>query len=264
MIDVQNYKDNRNIPIDKVGVKDIRYPITLLDKNKETQSTIASFNMYVDLPHNFKGTHMSRFIEILNEYHNGIHVDILPEILKKMKHSFEAKNAHLEISFPYFISKKAPVSRAESLMEYNCEFSSFLSAENKIDLGTSVSVPIMTLCPCSKEISNKGAHNQRGIVKVSIKSIKNKLIWIEDIIDWVESCASTDVYALLKRPDEKYVTEKAYENPKFVEDVVRDVAEILKSNKDITSYRVSVENYESIHNHSAYAFIKSLETISRV
>ncbi len=258
MIDVQSRKDTRNIHIDKVGVKDIRYPIILLDKKNKTQSTIASFNMYVDLPHDFKGTHMSRFIEILNQYHNGIHADILPNILNEMRRVFEAKFAHLEISFPYFISKEAPISGSAGLMEYNCRFhASIKEGENRMNLIIIVTVPVMTLCPCSKEISDRGAHNQRGIISCEIKPTQDKMIWIEDVIEIVEKCGSSSVYSILKRSDEKYITEYAYDNPKFVEDVVRDVVLNLKANKDIIWYRVQAENYESIHNHSAYACIES-------
>ncbi len=251
--DIQCEPDFRRIDIDKVGVKDIRYPVVVLDKKNKTQHTIASVNMYVDLPHHFKGTHMSRFIEILNEYRGEITVRNFPEILERMKKRFNATTAHLEVEFPYFIEKSAPVSKAKGLMEYRCRYTGSLGEER--DFVLEVTVPVTTLCPCSKEISSYGAHNQRGIVRVAVRF--RGFVWIEDIIRRVERSASSPVYSLLKRVDEKYVTEKAYNNPMFVEDVVREVALRLRKMKRITWFRVEAENMESIHNHSAYAFIES-------
>ncbi len=260
MQDIQNQPDYRKIAIDKVGVKDIRYPIVVLDKKNKFQHTIASVNMYVDLPHHFKGTHMSRFIEILNEHRGEITVKNFPEILEKMKKRFNAETAHMEVEFPYFIEKAAPVSKAKGLMEYRCRFRGSLSG--KKDFVLEISVPVTTLCPCSKEISRKGAHNQRGVVKVAMRF--HGFIWIEDIIKVVEMSASSPVYSLLKRPDEKYVTEHAYDNPRFVEDVVRDIASRLEKTKSIVWFSIEAENWESIHNHSAYAYlekkVKSEET----
>ncbi|MBI5885021.1 MAG: GTP cyclohydrolase I FolE2 [Deltaproteobacteria bacterium] len=250
--DIQSAPDERRIAIDKVGVKEISYPITVLDKKNKTQHTIASINMYVDLPHQFKGTHMSRFIEILNEHRREITVRNFPDILAKMKKRFNATTAHLEVEFPYFIEKAAPVSNAKGLMEYRCRYLGTM-AEKK-DFILEVRVPVSTLCPCSKEISERGAHNQRGMVSVAVRF--GKFVWIEDIIEKVERSASAPVYSLLKRVDEKYVTEKAYDNPKFVEDVVRDVAVNLGKIKSISWFRVEAENQESIHNHSAYAFLE--------
>lgn len=250
--DVQNRRDYRNIHINKVGVKSIKYPITVLDKKNETQHTIATINMYVDLPYHFKGTHMSRFIEILNRYRQGINVKNLFTILDEMKEKLNAKSAHIEMEFPYFIEKTAPVSKAKSLMEYTCKLWGSLNDETDICLG--VEVPVTTLCPCSKEMSKKGAHNQRGIVSIKVRF--DKLLWIEDVVQIAENSASCDVYSLLKRPDEKYVTEKAYNNPMFVEDIVRNVAKALKKNTNITWFTVEAENIESIHNHSAYAMVE--------
>lgn len=250
--DIQNQPDFRKISIDKVGVKDIRYPIVVLDKKNKFQHTIASVNMYVDLPHHFKGTHMSRFIEILNEYRGEITVKNFPTILKKMKDRFDARTAHLDVEFPYFIEKKAPVSGAKGLMEYRCRFSGSLG--EKKDFVLEIIVPVTTLCPCSKEISEKGAHNQRGMVKIRIRF--KGFVWIEDIIKVIEASASSPVYSILKRHDEKYVTEHAYDNPKFVEDVVRDVAAKLGRFKEVTYFTVEAENWESIHNHSAYAYLE--------
>jgi len=252
MNDIQNQRDHRKIEINKVGVKNIRYPITVLDKAKGVQHTVASVNMFVDLPHRFKGTHMSRFVEILNKYRGDIAIKNLSKILAEMKKKLRAKTAHLEVEFPYFIEKAAPVSRAKSLMEYICRFSG--SSDEKDDFSVGIVVPITTVCPCSKEISEFGAHNQRSIVTVNLRF--KKFIWIEDIIRLVEECASCDLYSILKRPDEKFVTEKAYEKPMFVEDVVREIAKQLKKDKNIIWFTVESENFESIHNHSAYAFVE--------
>jgi GTP cyclohydrolase IB len=252
MRDVQNDTDFRKIEINKVGVKNLKYPIVLQDKENEKQHTIASINMYVNLPHHFRGTHMSRFIEILNKYRREIDIHNMGEIMKEMKTNLEAEAAHLEIDFPYFIEKKAPVSGAKSLMEYQCKFTGMLNDKMKILLG--VSIPILTVCPCSKEISEHGAHNQRGNINIQLQF--KGFIWIEDIIQMVENCASGSVFSLLKREDEKFVTEKSYENPKFVEDVVRDVATKLNKQKNILWYKVEVESFESIHNHDAYACVE--------
>jgi len=252
MVDVQNRRDHRNIAINKAGVKSIKYPITVLDKKNKTQHTIATINMYVDLPYHFKGTHMSRFIEILNYYRQGINIKNLSTILEEMKKRLNAKSAHLEIEFPYFIEKIAPVSKAKSLMEYTCTL--WGSLNDTLDICLGVQVPVTTLCPCSKEMSKKGAHNQRGIVSIKVRF--KKFLWIEEVIRIAEQSASSDVYSLLKRPDEKYVTERAYDNPMFVEDVVRNVAQRLERNPNITWFSVESENLESIHNHSAYALVE--------
>jgi len=252
MKDIQKQKDIRKIEINKVGVKNIRYPITVLDKAKGIQHTVASVNMYVDLPHRFKGTHMSRFIEILNKYKGDISIKNFSKILSEMKRKLKAKSAHLEVEFPYFIEKEAPVTKAKSLMEYSCRFCG--SSNEKEDFYVGIVVPITTLCPCSKEISEFGAHNQRSVVTVNLRF--KKFIWIEDIIRLVEESASCDLYSILKRPDEKYVTEKAYKKPMFVEDVVREIASKLRKDKNIIWFTVESENFESIHNHSAYAFVE--------
>jgi GTP cyclohydrolase IB len=253
MIDVQNQSDHRQIDIDKVGVKNIRYPITVLDKAKGKQRTVASVNMYVNLPHQYKGTHMSRFIEVLSRYRNEISPQNLSHILDDMKRRLNAESAHMELSFPYFIEKTAPVSGVPSLMEYNCAFTGSVNGAGR-DIIVEVVVPITTLCPCSKEISHGGAHNQRGHVTLATRF--TRFTWIEDMIRLVESSGSSEVFSLLKRSDEKYVTEHAYAHPMFVEDVVREVARKLDRDDNITWFSVSAENYESIHNHSAYAFIE--------
>jgi GTP cyclohydrolase I len=252
MKDVQNHKDTRNIDIDQVGVKGIRYPITVLDKDLGEQQTVAEINMYVDLPRYYKGTHMSRFVEILNEHSRRISLQNFSEILEEMKKKLKAKSAHMEVTFPYFIKKAAPVTGSEGLMEYKCTFKGSLNTGS--DIVTIIHVPISTLCPCSKEISEHGAHNQRGEVKLQVRF--KRFVWIEDLVKLVEQSASTDVYSVLKREDEKYVTERAYHNPMFVEDIVREIAQKLNEDSNITWFAVESENFESIHNHNAYAYIE--------
>jgi GTP cyclohydrolase IB len=252
MEDIQNHKDHRNIDIDQVGVKGIRYPITVLDKDMGEQQTVAEINMYVSLPRYYKGTHMSRFVEILNEYSRRISLRNLSKILEDMKKRLDAESAHIEVTFPYFIKKSAPVTGLEGLMEYFCTMKGALTSNT--DLILVIRVPVCTLCPCSKEISDFGAHNQRGEVRLQVRF--KKFVWIEDLIGIVESSASCDVFSVLKREDEKFVTEKAYLNPRFVEDVVRDVSVKLSRDPNITWFAVECENFESIHNHSAYAYVE--------
>ncbi|MDY6881490.1 MAG: GTP cyclohydrolase FolE2 [Desulfatiglans sp.] len=259
MKDVQNHRDDRNIDIDQVGVKGIRYPITVLDKDMGEQETVAEINMYVNLPRYYKGTHMSRFVEILSEHSRRISVQNFAEILLEMKQRLNAESAHMEITFPYFINKKAPVTGAEGLMEYVCSFKGSLNRGS--DLIIIINVPISTLCPCSKEISDFGAHNQRGNVRLQVRF--KKFVWIEDLIRLVEQSASSDVYSVLKREDEKYVTERAYENPMFVEDMVRDIAMTLNNDNNITWFAVECENFESIHNHNAYARIERQKSVAK-
>jgi GTP cyclohydrolase IB len=253
--DVQNMYDARNIGIDKVGVKNVKYPIVVLDKTNGTQHTIADINMYVSLPRNYKGTHMSRFVEILHAHKNMINMKDFPAILREMKERLNAESAHMEVRFPYFIRKDAPVSGTPGYLEYTCGFIGHMDELGMMkDFTVSVSVPVTTLCPCSKEISDSGAHNQRGIVSVAVRF--TRFFWIEDLIAIIESCSSCDIYSVLKRQDEKYVTEKAFDNPKFVEDVVRDVAGRLAKETNITYFVIEAENFESIHNHSAYACLE--------
>ena len=251
--DVQNSADTRRIPINKVGIKDIRHPVRVRDRSVGEQHTIANFNMYVNLPHNFKGTHMSRFVEILNIHEREITVESFKEMLKEMTERLEADSGHIEMQFHYFVNKKAPVSGVESLLDYDVTLIGEIN-HGKPKMNIKVVVPVTSLCPCSKKISDYGAHNQRSHVTVSAET--KGFVWIEDLIDLVEKEASCELYGLLKRPDEKYVTQKAYDNPKFVEDMVRDVATRLNEDERITSYVVESENFESIHNHSAYALIE--------
>lgn len=255
MIDLQNTKDYRNIAIDRVGVKGIKYPITVLDKANQYQSTTASIDMFVDLPQEARGTHMSRFIEMLHVFRNEVSLKSFSMILEEMKRQLGAKSAHIEVRFPYFIEKKAPVSGAVGLMDYNCGFIAKTLENGDADVLLELKVPITSLCPCSKEISDYGAHNQRG--EVTLLTRFKEFIWMEEMITMVESAGSCELYSILKRSDEKAVTEKAYDNPKFVEDIVRDIALQLEKDDNIAWYSISVENFESIHNHSAYAYICS-------
>jgi GTP cyclohydrolase I len=251
--DVQRTPDTRRIAINKVGIKDIRHPVRVRDRSGGEQHTIATFNMYVNLPHNFKGTHMSRFVEILNKHEREITVQSFKDMLAEMTELLEAEAGHIEMAFPYFVNKRAPITGVESLMDYDVTFTGELK-QGRPCMMIKVVVPVTSLCPCSKEISDFGAHNQRSHVTVAART--RGFVWIEDLIDIVEQEASCELYGLLKRPDEKYVTERAYNNPKFVEDMVRDVATRLNDDERIGTYVVESENFESIHNHSAYAMVE--------
>lgn len=284
MRDIQNEEDTREIPLQKVGVKGVKYPVCVLDKNKKIQNTTAEVNLFVNLPHNFKGTHMSRFIEVFHKYHKDITMLHFLDMLEEMRFKLDAQKAYGSITFPYFIEKKAPVTGAEGIMQYICSYegecggagagTGTSAAGTGIGVGSgvaeanvagsgvgaasgvrkfyvSIQVPIATLCPCSKAISDYGAHNQRGLVKV--KLLYKDFFWIEDVIQMIEDCASTPLYTLLKRKDEKHVTEYAYDNPRFVEDVVREVYLGLKK-MNFTWFTVEAETEESIHNHNAYAY----------
>lgn len=250
--DIQSLPDERRIAIDKVGVKEVTYPITLRTPDGGTQTTVAKINMYVSLPHHKKGTHMSRFLEVLNEHNTEpIIPERIPEIARAIRERLEAEDAHLEVSFTYFVRKLAPVTRTPSLMDYQVRFACHSNSHD--DFVMSVRIPATSLCPCSKEISDYGAHNQRCEIEAQVR-FEGEL-WIEDVVRMLERAASLEVFAVLKRPDEKYVTEKAYENPKFVEDIVRDAAVLLDKDARILQYTVTSENFESIHSHNAYAQI---------
>ncbi len=255
--DVQGSKDTRNIPIDKVGIKDIRHPVRVRDRSAGDQHTIANFNMYVNLPHNFKGTHMSRFVEILNKHEREISVHSFKDMVQEMTVLLEAESGHVEMKFPYFVMKQAPVSKVKSLLDYDVTFIGE-SNHGEPSLWIKVVVPVTSLCPCSKQISDYGAHNQRSHVTIKVRT--TEFVWIEELIDIVEQEASCQLYGLLKRPDEKFVTEAAYNNPKFVEDMVRDIAQRCNADARIAAYVVESENFESIHNHSAYAMIEKNKT----
>ena len=253
MQDKQSERDHRELRIDKVGVRGLRFPIQIKDKAHSLQNTVAMVGMFVDLPKEFKGTHMSRFIEVLNAHGNVVHVDNIPDILQAMRAKLHAETAHLEMEFPFFLTKKAPVSGRESVMDYTARFDA-TACGREVDFLLTVQIGVTTLCPCSKAISRYGAHNQRGNVTVKLRF--HKPIWIEDVIALVEASASSELYSLLKREDEKAVTERAYENPVFVEDLVRNVALRLNAHRDVSWYKVEAENYESIHSHNAYACIE--------
>jgi GTP cyclohydrolase I len=253
MKDVQNQKDERRIEIQKVGVKGVQYPITVLDKRNRTQATVATINLYADLPHDFKGTHMSRFIEVVNQYYVDISMNSFMQMLDKIRHLLDASRAYGEVFFPYFIEKQAPVSGEKSLMSYTCEYVGEVS-DSQRHFYVGIQVPVSTVCPCSLEISEQGAHNQRGVVR--LKLLFGRFFWIEDVIQIVEQSASSEVFTLLKREDEKYITERAFARPRFVEDVVREVTQKLKSTGDFRWFSVEAENFESIHNHSAYAYVE--------
>lgn len=252
--DKQSEPDHRQLPIDKVGVRGLRFPIQVRDKNSTSlQNTVATLGLFVDLPKEFKGTHMSRFVEVINAHGSVIHVENIPDILRATQKRLAAQNAHLEMEFPFFLTKKAPVSGKEGVMDYTVRFDANLLGET-LDFVLTVKCNVTTLCPCSKAISRFGAHNQRGEVTVAIRS--DEIVWIEDLISWIEASGSSEMYSLLKREDEKAVTERAYENPVFVEDLVRNVVLKLKARREISWYRVEAENQESIHNHNAYACIE--------
>lgn len=252
LADVQANPDNRRVPISRVGVKNIRFPIAVRDRRKSAQHTVGRIDMSVDLPHHFKGTHMSRFMEILNSHNGEVSVEALPAILRTMRERLSAETAHLRISFPYFMAKKAPVSGARGLLSYDCAFDASSGAED--DFVLTVNVPVTTLCPCSREISARGAHNQRSMVTVQTRF--DGELWIEELVALVDESASCDLYPVLKRTDEKWVTEQAYDNPRFVEDLVREVTLRLRAMPQITWFHVHVVNFESIHEHDAYATVE--------
>jgi GTP cyclohydrolase I len=255
--DVQATPDSRKLAIDKVGIKAIRHPIQIKERSGGVQHTIATFNMYVGLPHQFKGTHMSRFVEILNAHEREISVETFKLMLDEMVERLEAQSGHIEMTFPYFVNKAAPISKVKSVMDYEVTFVGEIDKGEKC-FKMKVVVPVTSLCPCSKRISDYGAHNQRSHVTITART--RGFVWIEELVDYAEKHASSELYGLLKRPDEKFVTERAYDNPKFVEDMVRDIAAELNRDKRIEWYRVESENFESIHNHSAYALIEKDKT----
>ena len=259
MADVQSSKDHRAIAINKVGIKDIRHPVQVKDRTGKVQHTVANFNTYVDLPHHFKGTHMSRFVEILNNHDWEITVDSFKTMLTEMTDRLDADCGHIEMTFDYFVNKTAPASGVQSLLDYKVTMIG-ARKKDKNTINVKVVVPVTSLCPCSKKISDYGAHNQRSHVTVDIQT--DDFIWIEEIIDVVEAQASCELYGLLKRPDEKIVTERAYDNPKFVEDMVRDIAAKFNEDSRVNAYVIESENFESIHNHSAYALIEKTATDS--
>ena len=257
--DVQGSADTRQIDINKVGIKDIRHPVRVKDRSEGEQHTIANFNMYVFLPHNFKGTHMSRFAAILNNHEREITIESFKDMLSEMAELLESNEGHIEMTFPFFVNKTAPVSGIKSLMDYEVTLLGEIT-DGVPNMKIKVVVPVTSLCPCSKKISAYGAHNQRSHVTLTVEPAQ--FIWIEELIDIIEARASSQLYAVLKRPDEKFVTEHAYDNPKFVEDMVRDIAAHLNQDDRISYYILETENFESIHNHSAYALIEKDKKIA--
>lgn len=258
MKDVQNLKDTRNVDIQKVGINHLDMPLIIERKNSSNQVVWAEARAAVALPRDYKGTHMSRFVEVFNEWQNKhiLGIDI-KGCLEKIIENLNAQSGEVKFKFKYFIEKKAPITGLTSQMCYDCSFKGqIVDGEYKFILG--VKVPVTTLCPCSKEISDNGAHNQRAIVTVKVSYDEDKHIWIEDLVELVESCGSCPVYPLLKREDEKYVTEKAWNNPKFVEDVLRDVVVKLRNHETVNEFEVECEAHESIHNHSAWAYQKEI------
>lgn len=250
--DVQSSADSREIAIDKVGIKDIRHPVSIATP-EGAQPSVAEFNMYVNLPKDVKGTHMSRFVAILNELDKPLSVESFLDTLTHMVDRLEARSGHIEMNFPYFIRKTAPVSEVQSMMDYDVTFIGEIH-DGVPSMSIRVVVPATSLCPCSKKISNYGAHNQRSHITVNAEI--NDSIWIDELVRLIEKEASCEIFSLLKRPDEKFITEHAYDNPKFVEDMIRDVAAQLNAEDRIDAYTLETENFESIHNHSAYAYIE--------
>ena len=251
--DTQNERDHRKIPIDRVGVRSLRFPLRIRDRDQQEQHTVAVVSLAVDLPHQYKGTHMSRFVEVLHAHGQVLDVKSIAAMPRELLTKLNAERAHTEFRFPYFRTKAAPVTKAKGLLDYGVIFEVDASGE-EIDFKVTVEVPVATLCPCSKAISARGAHNQRGLVTLSVRFTQP--IWIEDLIELVEASASCELYSLLKRPDEKFVTEAAYDNPVFVEDLVRNVAVKAAGHGQIKWFKVEAENFESIHNHNAYAMIE--------
>ena len=271
MRDIQSETDSREIPLAKVGVKGLEYPIRVLDKVKKIQHSTAKVSLFANLPHDFKGTHMSRFVEIFHRYRDDLSMPLFLEMLEEIRQSLDAEAAYACMEFPYFIEKKAPVSELPGIISCKCRYEgkvckAKLGKSGAARLGSekhftvAVSVPVSTVCPCSKAISQRGAHNQRGIISVEMEL--GPFFWLEDIIALIESSASSPVYSLIKREDEKFLTEQAYDNPKFVEDLVRDVYAGIKNLKQFPRFSVEAENFESIHNHSAYAYAEYNPEIS--
>jgi GTP cyclohydrolase I len=251
MIDLQNMADHRDIPLAKVGIKGLEYPIRFPDKTQGSQQSIARVDLSASLSPELKGTHMSRFIEVLHRYREDLSMDRFLEMLGFLRADLDAESAFGSMTFPYFMEKQAPVSGLPGMMSYTCRYEGRVSAAGK-RLAVSVSVPLTTVCPCSKAISDRGAHNQRGLLKVELEL--GPVFWIEDMIRLVEGAASSPVYALLKREDEKFITEQGYDTPKFVEDLVRDVYIEIRAFRDFPRFTVEAESFESIHNHSAFAY----------
>jgi GTP cyclohydrolase I len=257
--DVQSRPDDRGVALDDVGVRDIRYPIAVLERGGGVQKTVATISLSVSLPHDVRGTHMSRFVEALHAHRGELTVRTLPDLLADLRHRLKAERARAEISFPYFIEREAPASGARAYVDYDCAFVAEADAA-RCDFTLVVRVPVTSLCPCSKEISDYGAHNQRGEVRIELKSVSDEMgtpaiVWIEELVDVAEAAGSSPVYTLLKRSDERELTMRAYDRPVFVEDIVRSVAAALQQDERVAAFRVEAVNQESIHNHDAFAHV---------
>ncbi len=251
--DVQSQHDDRRLAINKVGIRDIKHPLNIMMRDGSTQQTAGLFSMYVNLPHDQKGTHMSRFVELLNQQDVLINADSMQELLSNMNEKLNAQNGYIDVSFDIFMRKSAPVSGAKSLMDYHVTIEGS-NIEGDIQTSMKVLVPVTSLCPCSKKVSDYGAHNQRSHITVSAPLKGNYRF--EDLIEMIEAQSSSELYGILKRADEKHITERAYDNPKFVEDLIRDIAHELQHTFELARFKVEAENFESIHNHSAYAVIE--------
>ncbi len=267
MEDLQSHRDDRGVPLDEVGVSGLRYPIIVWDRARERQQTVATIEMSVALPHEFKGTHMSRFIEVLEAHRGEVSLRTLPSLVGDLRARLEAERARVQLRFPYFLERSAPISGATALMDYECGFEGSArgpalggaAAEAEQDFTLEVSVPVTSLCPCSKAISDYGAHNQRSQLRVRVRSVdlaERSMIWIEELVELAERSASAPVYPLLKRADERHVTMQAFDNPVFVEDMVRNVAVVLRDDPRVAWFEVRAENQESIHNHAAFARVQ--------
>lgn len=260
MEDVHKEWDERNLPLDHVGVSHILYPIVVINRERQQQHTVAELSMAVNLPHNVKGTHMSRFIEVLNEYEGDVAIDKLPLILGRIRERLESDSARMEVSFPYFVERAAPVSGARAIINYECTYMGDMGGERN-EFMQRVRVPVCALCPCSKKISDYGAHNQRGYLTIEVWNTLSDdgapmPIWVEELIEIAEASGSAPVYPLLKRPDERHVTMQAYDNPVFVEDIVRNAAGQLKGDHRVARFHVHAENHESIHGHNVFAALE--------
>lgn len=257
MVDVQSSSDGRRITLDEAGIRDLLYPVTILDRERDRQRTVASVSMSVELPHHFRGTHMSRFMEVLGRHDRDFDGRTIPAILSELRRALDARSARMTMEFPYFMEKRAPVTGSSARMDYRCRFQGSSGPEGE-DFVLTVTAPVSSLCPCSREISSYGAHNQRGSITLEVRSVTGEdglpaMVWIEELVSVAESSASSPVYPLLKRPDEKFVTESSYDNPVFVEDMARNASVQLMSDSRISWFRVTAESLESIHNHTAYA-----------
>ena len=257
MHDIQGEKDSRGVALERVGLRGFRQPIEVMDRRNAKQATTAVIDVSVDLPSDSRGTHMSRFVEVLNEHRGEFTMHTIPTILERLCSRLDANRAFLEVRFTYFAERCAPVSGASALMDYECGFKGSLDAGTS-DFSQEVSVPLTSLCPCSKAISDYGAHNQRGTLRLDVRPAlaptgQPELIWIEELVELAEQCGSAPLYPLLKREDERFVTMQAYDNPVFVEDMVRNAAVRLREDPRVGQFQVEAVNEESIHNHSVFA-----------